>query len=502
MTGTDLIQAFDAEPLDICRTLQAAGYDAVIVGGPVRDALRGQRPSDVDIATSATPDQIRALFKRTFVQGRGERHGTIGVIGASGEKYEVTTFRLDVDTDGRHATVAFTDSLEEDLLRRDFTINAIALRPGADEVGEIIDPFGGRSDLEEGVLRAVGEARVRFQEDYLRILRAYRFAARFGFQIEPATRAAMCEAVPGLWKVSVERIRDELSKLARQAQDRDAVVAALNAMREDGALKVFLPELVDCYGVSQNEHHAFDVFTHIAGAAAAAAVSTREPRMFFALLLHDIGKPATRGVDAETGKVHFRGHEELGAEMASDILERLKFPNADKDWIVEAVAQHMRLMHAEVPVMSGNDKAGRRTLGRIARDLRHITLDDLLAIRIADKSAAGIEGKQVKDEFVARVQELQEQMRQADRAFTIASLAITGNEVMAATGLKPGRQIGDILRALLEDVIEERVVNEKEALIARSVEISQLIREPSLDERAERALTVTETPARKRQPAR
>lgn len=476
-----LIETFGPEPVGICRALQEAGYDAVIVGGPVRDTLRGAPANDVDIASSATPDEVVALFDRTFEVGTGKVHGTIGVLGASGEEYEVTTYRLDLETDGRHATVRFTDRVEDDLLRRDFTINAIAVRPLPDGSGEVIDPFGGRADLEAGVLRAVGDPAQRFREDWLRVLRGYRFAARFGFGIEDETRAAMRAAVTGLANCSIERVRDEFLKMGAQSTDRRHVLRALLMMQEDGVFAEVMPEVEACVGVTQNRHHGYDVFRHMAGAAAAAAEMSDDPRLFMAALLHDVGKPDSRWVDGE-GAVHFYGneahgtedHEIVGARIARTVMERLKMKNADMDWITEAVRQHMRLMAAEDPVMT-SDKAGRRVLGRIMADLRHVTildLDDpavpgLLALRIADKSASGVAGKEVQPAFIERVTSLLLQMRQESRAFRVADLAISGHDLMGL-GVQPGPELGRILKALLDDVLEERCANEYDALIGRA----------------------------------
>lgn len=458
---------FGSEALQICFELQQAGHDAVLVGGPVRDALMGHRPNDVDIATSATPDEVRALFRRTFAQGKGERHGTIGVVGASGTTYEVTTFRLDVETDGRHATVQFTKSLEEDLARRDFTINAVALRPRAGGMAELVDPFGGRTDLERRCLRAVGEASERFREDYLRILRAYRFAARFGFRLEEKTRAAMAAAVPGLARISAERIRDELMKLGKQGRGADAVLSALLTMQEDGVFAVVLPELEATVGVTQDrKHHAFDVWRHSAGVAAAAVGQSRDPRFFMAALLHDTGKPATRSVDDE-GNITFRRHEMVSAELADAVLRRLRFSNVDREWIVEAVAQHMRLMYVERALMTEDDAVGRRALRRVMQSLSHITVEDLLTLRVADKAAAGFPEKAVSPEFVKRVHELLRQIRDEASAVRITDLAVSGKEVMQALGVPPGPVVGATLRRLLEDVIEERVPNTREALLKR-----------------------------------
>lgn len=414
----DALDAFGREPIEICRALQRAGYDAVVVGGAVRGHLRGEAPSGVELATSAAPDDLRRILGPTFAQGAGETHDTRGGIADSREVHEITTYRVALETDGRHAEVAFARALAGDLLRRDFTINAIAIRPRDDGSGQIVDPFGGRADLENGLIRAVGDPEARFSEDPLRVLRGYRFAARFGFRIDGATRQAMIEAAPQLATIGAERIRDELTKLARQASGGHRLAEVLTAMADDGVLRVFLPELAACRGVTQNEHHAFDVLEHLVRAAGLAAERSPDPRKFFAALLHDIGKPATRSVESD-GRVRFLGHEGVGARIAADVLARMGFASADREWIVEAVRQHMRLMHAE-PAIKGLVRAGRRALARIEADLEHLSVEDLLELRIADKSASGVAGKELTPEFVARVRALLGQLRESRTASQIA----------------------------------------------------------------------------------
>lgn len=462
---------FGPEALNVCFTLHAAGHDAVIVGGPVRDALLGEESMDVDIATSATPDEVRRIFGRVFTRGRGEAHGTVNVVGPSGRAYEVTTFRQDVETDGRHAAVRFTRDLVEDLGRRDFTINAIALRPGRDGSAEIVDPFDGVGDLRHNRLRAVGDPEKRFREDHLRILRAYRFAARFGLEIDGPTRAGMVAAMAGLERISAERIRDELTKLGEQGRSAEAVLAVLLAMQQDGVFAIILPELEATVGVTQNEHHAFDVWRHTAEAAAKVAERSVGYRLFVAALLHDIGKPGMRKVD-EGGKVRFKGHERLSAELADGILRRLRFSNADREWIVEAVAQHMRLMHIERTVLEGDAAAGRRALRNVMKDLQHITIEDLLALRIADKAATGIAEKALKSEFIGRVRELLTEIEAEATALRVRDLAVSGRDVMEILGVQPGPVVGATLKGLLEAVVEGIVPNTREALLERLADIA------------------------------
>lgn len=456
---TNLSDTFDANALGICQKLQEHGYDAVIVGGPVRDFLMGSRPNDIDIATSAIPNIVRRIFPRTYVQGSGEQHGTIGVV-MNDTTYEVTTFRLDVMTDGRHAQVAFTESLEEDLLRRDFTINAIAVRPDRD-TGKLVDPFEGAKDIERGIIRAVGEPELRFQEDYLRIMRGYRFAARFGFSIEPETREAMRAHMDGLKKISRERIREELLKMMEQTHGRGNLASALRMMQEDGVFARVLPELEQCVGVTQpGEHHAFDVFNHLVEACDAAKPS--DPRMRFTMLLHDIGKPLTRTI--RDGRAHFYDHESVGAEMADQICRRLAFSNEDREWVREAIQNHMRLVHI-------NEGITGRALRKIANKLERVTLEELLEIRVADKLGSGVRQSEVAPDRIAEVKTKIEEMRASNAAVKISQLAISGHDVMKELGIKPGPHVGMILKSLLEVVVDDPAANTKERLLELAKEI-------------------------------
>jgi tRNA nucleotidyltransferase (CCA-adding enzyme) len=460
----NVVETFGREPVDICRALMAAGHDAVIVGGPVRDALMGGHPNDVDIATSATPDQVRALFQRTFVQGQGERHGTIGVLGDSDETYEVTTYRLDVETDGRHAQVQFTTSLEEDLARRDFTINAMAVRVSPDGSGQLVDPFGGQRDLHDGELRTVGAADQRFAEDFLRILRAYRFAARFAMNVEEATRAAIRSNAQGLDGISPERVRDELMKLSVQGKDATAIEQAVLAMQDDGVLPVILPELARV--ATDSAAAKDDRFRSSVAASARAAEATRDPRFFLALLLHRSAPRESSSDDPAAA----------AAEVVRSAAARLKMSNAESDWIIAAAQHHLDLERAEEALTRSADQAGRMALGSILRELRYVSLEDLVVLEAMRSPSSTTPSRAVA---------LQAQMARLGTVTHIAGLAISGNDLIAA-GIKPGPRLGLMLKTLLDDVIHERVRNTHEALLAR---VHAVIEEaPDLGRRAAAAL--------------
>ena len=312
---------------EIITTLTAAGYEAYVVGGCVRDAILGREAADWDITTNARPEQVKALFPRTV--DTGLQHGTVTVLNGK-EGFEVTTYRIDGEyLDGRHPEqVLFTPNLLEDLKRRDFTINAMAYN----EKEGLVDAFGGIGDLERGQIRCVGDPRERFTEDALRILRAVRFSAQLDFEIEAETKAALAEFAPRLTKVSAERIQVELMKLL--TSDHPEV---FRVVWETGITAVILPEFDACMETPQhNPHHCWNVGEHILRTLTGVE---KDKALRWAALLHDMGKPATRTTD-EQGIDHFHGHAKLGAEMANGILRRLKFDNDTRKRVVRLVEFH------------------------------------------------------------------------------------------------------------------------------------------------------------------
>lgn len=418
------------EVVRIARRLEEAGHSTWAVGGAVRDALAGHgEGKDWDLATAARPGEVQRLFRRTVPVGIA--HGTVGVVGKDGRMYEVTTFRRDVETDGRHARVSFSDTVEEDLQRRDFTINAVAWHPLRHEVR---DPHGGVPDLRDGLLRTVGDARERFREDRLRVLRALRFAGRFGLRIDPATWAAAREAAPELPHLSAERVREELMKVLKEVKRPSD---ALRLYEGSGALASLYPELQACVGVPDGDE---DVWGHLLRTADAAPPARIHLRLTG--LLHDVGK--ARGED---------GHAEVGAALARGMMTRLKFSNAERDRVLHLVAQHEGLPASDAPAPEV-----RRWLRRVGREYVH----DLLRLEVANAS-----GRPHPDP--ARIREAEALRRRADAemragaALEIGDLAIGGDE-LRALGVAAGPAMGEILRDLLERVTDDPSLNTPDAL--------------------------------------
>jgi len=428
---------------EIARRLEEAGYETWAVGGAVRDAVLGLPAGDWDLATRARPHEVRRLFRRTVPIGI--EHGTVGVLGRDGVLYEVTTFRRDVETFGRHAVVEFADTVEEDLARRDFTLNALAWHP---LTGELKDPFGGLRDLEERRLRTVGRPEERFAEDYLRILRALRFAGHFRLTIEPDTWRALVEATPNLLRLSAERIREELWKILEKTQHASA---ALSLYAASGALAVLYPELDATVGLEQGAGHAHDVWTE--SLFAVDALPRSRPLLRVAALLHGVGKPAARTRDLRGGW-RFTGHEALGATMAAAIMRRLKASNADTERVARLVRHQADLFPPDAP-----DAAVRRWLRSVGPDL----MNDLFRLRFACwRAQAGRSAPPPRD-LLDRVRRARAVLRQRP-PLEVKDLAIGGQD-LKALGLKPGPRFGEILRELLERVTDDPELNTREALL-------------------------------------
>jgi len=424
---------------DIARTLERHGFQAWAVGGAVRDELAGRDGGDWDIATDARPDQIRSVFRRTVPLGI--EHGTVGVLGRDGVLYEVTTFRLDVETDGRHAVVKFADTLEQDLARRDFTINAVAWNP---LTGEVLDPWDGIGDLRRGVLRTVGEPDRRFAEDYLRVLRALRFAGHFSLAIEPATWAAIREAVARLDGLSAERVREEIVKVLTRTR---AASRSLRLYAETGVFAKLVPELAATEGVEPAPGR--DALT--LALAAADAVPPGRQRLRLAALLHTLGYPAARARDLRGGW-RFTGHEPIAARKAAEVMRRLKSSNADTEAVVSLVGMQSDLFPPDSP------DAG------IRRWLAHVTpgrVNDLFRLRISIWRSNPVE--RGDRDLVERWRRAREVMRRRP-VLTLDGLAVDGHD-LRSLGIEAGPRMGRILRALLDRVIEEPQVNQRDALL-------------------------------------
>ncbi|HET6763185.1 MAG TPA: CCA tRNA nucleotidyltransferase [Longimicrobiaceae bacterium] len=423
-----------ADVVQITRRLEQAGFSTWAVGGAVRDALAGRVPADWDLATAARPREVQRLFRRTVPVGVD--HGTVGVLGRDGRMYEVTTFRRDVETDGRHAVVRFSDTVEDDLQRRDFTMNAVAWHP---LTHEIRDPHGGVEDLRAGTLRTVGEPADRFREDRLRLLRALRFAGRFGLTVHPATWQAGVDIADELPALSAERVREELMKTMREVE-RPSHTLRLYA--GCGALRSLYPELQACIGVPDGDG---DVWSHLL--AATDAVPRHRPVLRVTALLHDVGKAVAPWGDE--GGEDFPGHAGVGAALTREVMRRLKFSNADADRAVHLVAQHSGLPAPDAPAPE---------VRRWLRGVGPAYVWDLLRLRVADARARG-DGA---GDALASIRALRGRVRgllSGGAALEITDLAIGGAE-LRALGIPPGPLFGEILRDLLERVTDDPSLND------------------------------------------
>ncbi|MDP2872820.1 MAG: HD domain-containing protein [Bacillota bacterium] len=414
-----------------------AGQPTYLVGGSVRDLLLGRAVHDWDLASAALPDAVRALFPRTL--DTGIAHGTVTVV-HQGCAVEVTTFRREGPyLDGRHpSSVSFDAGLRDDLARRDFTINAMALGAG----GRLHDPFGGLDDLALRRIRAVGDPAARFAEDHLRVMRAFRLAAELGFDLDSGTAAAARACACALDRVAAERLRAELDRILLSPN----ASWALERLRAAGAIDVLLPELTAGAGFVQNEYHPHDVWTH-----SVLTCAHIEPVLHLRLagLLHDAGKPVTLTVD-ELGRRHFYGHERRSAELAEDIMRRLRYDQDTTRRVVHLIRVHMDLH--DLPAGSG-DAAVRRVAARVGRE----NIADLLRLRRADRLAAG--KPRAASAGILRLLERLAALERADEALSLSDLRIDGHGVMEATGLPPGPQVGRVLAGLLEAVLDNPEIN-------------------------------------------
>jgi tRNA nucleotidyltransferase (CCA-adding enzyme) len=434
-------------PTHICEHLQNLGHAAYCVGGSVRDTLMGREAHDWDIATSALPGEVNAAFPR--VAPTGLQHGTVSVI-FEGEAYEVTTFRSDGDySDGRRPDgVRFVKTIEEDLARRDFTINAIAFDP---VTGDLVDPFGGQGDIKDRVIRCVGVPGLRFGEDGLRLMRAARFSAVLGFTIEPGTLEGMYDARHMINGIAVERVTAELCKLLMAPVPSHA----LQSLADLTILERVVPEFAPMYGCGQNRYHGYDVWRHTL-AVIDACPSDLIVRL--AALFHDVDKPTCKGAHPKHGDVTFYNHEDVGAETTDAIMRRMKFSTETRERVVHLVRHHL------VKYERGwAASAIRRWVRKVGRD----NVDQLLALARADILGKGPAEVPLDvttlDHLAERLSTLQINLLTIVQSTT--ELAISGRDVMEEWGIGPGPQIGAALRELLELVTDRPELNEREALL-------------------------------------
>jgi tRNA nucleotidyltransferase/poly(A) polymerase len=435
---------------EIAGLFAAAGREVYLVGGAVRDLLRGKRPKDWDLTTPALPQEVAGIFKSATPKGRiiptGIRHGTV-TVHFRGESMEITTFRTESGySDGRRPDeVRFGASLEEDLSRRDFTMNAAAYRlPG----GPLRDPWGGAADIEKRLIRCVGNPEERFGEDGLRPLRAVRFASQLGFTVDGAALDAIPGALALTAAVAPERIKDELDRII--ASPRPS--AAFLLMEKTGLLELLLPELARCRGVEQKGAHQFDVLDHSLLACDFAARESYSPEIRLAALLHDTGKPLTLRQDAE-GVRTFYLHEQESARIAAEILLRFRYPRAVVERVRHLVGEHM--FHYEE---NWKDAAVRRFIIRVGEEY----LGPLYQLRRADAYAAA--GLVPPPDFLLPLQHRVEKVLSESRALSLKDLGVTGRDLMAL-GIPQGKHLGLILRELLEAVVEDPELNTPDRLL-------------------------------------
>ncbi len=428
----------------IINTLNEAGFEAYAVGGCVRDSIMGRVPDDWDITTSADPWQVKKLFRRTV--DTGIQHGTVTVMQQK-TGYEVTTYRIDGEyEDNRHPKeVIFTKSLEEDLKRRDFTVNAMAYHPKEG----LVDLFDGIGDMERKCIRCVGCARERFSEDALRMMRGVRFSAQFGYTIEEETKRAVRELAGNLKSVSAERIQVELVKLLVSPHPD-----YLREAYELGITKVILPEFDICMTTAQNNpHHCYSVGEHtLQGLKEVRA----DKVLRLAMLLHDIGKPLTKTTD-ETGKDHFKKHPRESARLAQEILRRLKFDNDTRRKVCHLVEYHDWSIDLEADVKVS---VVRRLISRIGED----AFPDMFEINRADMLSQSDHLRQEKLAKQERLEALYREMREKRECLSLKELAVSGKDLLAE-GIKPGKELGEILQRMLADVLEDPAHNKKEYLL-------------------------------------
>ncbi len=420
--------------------LEEAGCPCYAVGGCVRDSILGLSPGDYDLCTAATPAQMEDIFSDHRLILAGKKHGTLGVL-TPGGVVEITTFRIEGSYgDNRHPDrVEFVEDITQDLARRDFTVNAMAYSP----TRGFCDPFGGRADLEKKLLRAVGHPETRFREDSLRILRGLRFAVRYGLTVDAATARAMEALAPLMENLARERVFDELCKLL-------PLVRAEDLLRFAPMLTQIIPELAPTLGFDQRSpHHAYDIFTHTAHVVAATPADLT---LRWAALLHDVGKVPAFTTD-ETGRGHFYGHAQHSAQMADEILLRLKAPTALREQVVRLIDLHMTKLPPEKRVL-------RRWISRLGQS----TLESLLALQEADTSSKGT-CKDGELQHFAAIRACLQAVLAEKACLSIADLAVNGHDLLAL-GLS-GPAIGQALQALLDAVIDEHSPNEKEALLQK-----------------------------------
>jgi poly(A) polymerase/tRNA nucleotidyltransferase (CCA-adding enzyme) len=455
-------QAIPQEIVSIVEKLEEAGFEAYLVGGCTRDLLLGKTPKDWDVTTNATPEQIIPLFPKTFYEND---YGTVGVVNEntldeSLKVVEVTPYRLESSyTDHRHPdAVKFSKSIEDDLKRRDFTINAIAVSLSKGAIKDIVDLFNGLKDIKDKTIRAVGNPDDRFIEDALRMMRAVRLATEHGFMINIDTKKAIVSHSNLLSKISIERIRDEFTKILMSKHPKTGIelLADLNLLTH------ISPELLKARGVTQNQAHAYDVWEHLLRTVQHAADKEWPLDIRLSALFHDISKPETKRFSQETNQITFYGHEVVGSRVTKKILDRLKFPVKTVEKVSKMVRWHMFFSDTETITLS----AVRRMIANVGRE----NIWDLVNIRICDRIGTG---RPKESPYRLRKYKAMIEEAMVDPV-TVGMLKIDGKRIMEVTHVTPGHRIGYTLNALLEEVLENPQLNTTEYLEKRSIELVSL----------------------------
>lgn len=449
--------------IDVVNKIEKNGFEIYIVGGAVRDLITGRPLYDWDFTTNAKPEEIQQIFPDSFYDNQ---YGTVGIESEEGQRpYEITTFRTESSYSDlrRPDNISWGESLEKDLQRRDFTINAMALKITAEKPKnintikydvELIDLFDGQSDLNKKLIRAVGNPSERFSEDALRMMRAIRIASELNFSIENETLAAIKEKSTSINKIAAERVRDELIKILKSPFPFEGMML----LKESGLMKNILPELFDCFGVEQkspNRHHIYDVGMH--SMMALKHCPSSNPIVRFATLMHDAGKTKTRKIK-DDGTVTFYGHHIISARIAKNVAERLKFSAKDSDKFWKLIRFHM---------FSVDEKQTDSALRRFIKNVGQENLEDILDLRIGDRIGSGASLTSWRlEKYKLRLIEVQKQ------PFSVKDLKISGNDVMKILNINSGPKVGEVLQDLFDKVVEKKLENKKDVLTG---EIQKLV---------------------------
>ncbi len=455
-------QVIPKEIIKIVESLENAGFEAFLVGGCTRDVLLGKTPKDWDVTTDATPEQIAPLFPKSFYENS---YGTVGVVNEdvtdeSLRIVEVTPYRLESSySDFRHPDeVRFSKSIEDDLKRRDFTINAIAVNLSEGSIKDVIDLFGGLKDIKDKTIKAVGNPNERFTEDALRMIRAVRLATELGFMINIETEKAILSHGHLLQEISIERIRDEFVKIIMSKNPKNG----LELLSKLNLLKYIIPELLQAQGVQQNQAHAYDVWEHLLRTLQHAADKEWPLDIRLTALFHDISKPETKRISPITNQITFYGHEVVGSRVTKKILERLKFPTKTIDKITKMIRWHMFFSDTSTITLS----AVRRMVNNVGRE----NIWDLMNVRICDRIGTGR-----PKENPYRLRKYKAMVEEALRdPISVSMLKIDGKRIMDVTREPAGPKIGFVLHALLEEVLENPKLNTTEYLENRANELIKL----------------------------